>query len=114
MGQFPRPADASFYVRTGNSNPACYSLEANNFSGYFLRHQNYRLNLAEKDGSAIFNSDSTFCLQPGLAGAGFSLRPDNFPTMFLNMHADMGLYIDNSDNTPAFANNATFALSPAP
>ena len=52
--------DSSFYVRPGNANASQVSFESVNFPGHFLRHAGFRLFLHPKDGSALFNADSTF------------------------------------------------------
>ena len=52
--------DSSFYVRPGNSDANQVSFESVNFPGRFLRHAGFRLFLHPKDGSALFNADSTF------------------------------------------------------
>lgn len=52
--------DSSFYVRAGNANADQVSFESVNFPGRFLRHAGFRLFLHPKDGSALFNADSTF------------------------------------------------------
>jgi len=59
--------DSSFYVRAGNADANQVSFESVNFPGRFLRHAGFRLFLHPKDGSALFNADSTF--QPIAEGA---------------------------------------------
>jgi hypothetical protein len=54
--------DSSFYVRAGNADKSKVSFESLNFPGFFLRHAGFRLFLHRKDGSDIFNKDSTFTL----------------------------------------------------
>ncbi len=106
--------DSSFAIRAGNANAQCYSFEASNFPGSFLRHQNYRLLLNASDNSAGFNADTTFCLKRGLTGFGFSLASFNFPNMVLHTRGDASLGIDASDGTAGFAAAASYALAPAP
>ena len=56
--------DSSFYVRPGNTGQAAtVSFESLNFPGYFLRHAGFMGWLHKKDGSDIFNKDSTFQVQ---------------------------------------------------
>jgi hypothetical protein len=74
--------DASFIVRAGLADSSCYSFEARNSPGHFLRHSNFQLHSDASDGSAIFQKDATFCAeQPRAGGAGnVSLESINYPT----------------------------------
>jgi len=58
-------ADATFVIRRGLADPTCYSLEARNFPGNYLRHANFRVRLNANDGTDLFRRDATFCAQPG-------------------------------------------------
>jgi hypothetical protein len=55
--------DSSFFPRPGNSDPNKISFESVNFPGRFLRHSGFRLFLHPKDGSPLFNADSSFELR---------------------------------------------------
>lgn len=56
--------DSSFIVRPGNTNqPNTVSFESVNFPGFFLRHAGFMGWLHKKNGSDIFNKDSTFQIQ---------------------------------------------------
>lgn len=61
-------ADATFVVRRGLADPSCYSLEARNFPGQYLRHQAFRVRLSATENSDVFRRDATFCAQPGTGG----------------------------------------------
>ncbi|KAG5980879.1 hypothetical protein E4U54_006720, partial [Claviceps lovelessii] len=74
---------ASWTVRTGLGNRACYSFESVLRPGSFLRHFYYRLVLHANDGSKQFAEDATFCILAGLNGSGRSIRSWNYPTRFL-------------------------------
>lgn len=63
-------ADATFYVRRGLADPTCYSFESRNNAGHYLRHQGFRVRKDPSNGTALFNSDATFCAQPGRYGSG--------------------------------------------
>ncbi|WP_410660377.1 AbfB domain-containing protein [Amycolatopsis sp. lyj-112] len=61
-------ADATFVVRRGLADPSCYSLEARNYPGQFLRHADFRVRLGGNDNTDLFRKDATFCAQPGAGG----------------------------------------------
>ncbi len=61
-------ADATFFVRRGLADPSCYSLEARNYPGQFLRHADFRVRLGGNDNTDLFRKDATFCAQPGAGG----------------------------------------------
>lgn len=84
--------DASFRVVPGLADNSCYSFESFNFPGQYLRHHQFRLRIAGRDGSPIFDGDATFCAQPGLAGSGVSFQSFNFPNHFMR-HANAELWI---------------------
>ncbi|MGW4212086.1 AbfB domain-containing protein [Lentzea sp. NPDC004789] len=61
-------ADATFVVRRGLADPTCYSLEARNYPGQYLRHADFRVRLNANDNTDLFRRDATFCAQPGDGG----------------------------------------------
>ncbi|WP_181772751.1 AbfB domain-containing protein [Amycolatopsis pittospori] len=61
-------ADATFVVRRGLADPSCYSLEARNYPGNFLRHADFRVRLGGVENTDLFRKDATFCAQPGSGG----------------------------------------------
>jgi hypothetical protein len=62
-------SDATFTARAGLADASCYSFESVNFPGEFLRHMNFRLQIAASDNTDVFNRDATFCAQVGIADA---------------------------------------------
>ncbi|KAJ7086144.1 alpha-L-arabinofuranosidase B [Mycena belliarum] len=62
-------SDATFIARAGLADPSCYSFEASNVPGQYLRHSSFRLQIAPSQANFVFNGDATFCAQPGLANA---------------------------------------------
>ncbi|KAJ7886029.1 alpha-L-arabinofuranosidase B [Mycena leptocephala] len=62
-------SDATFTARAGLADASCYSFESVNFPGEFLRHMNFRLQIATSDNTEVFNRDATFCAQVGIADA---------------------------------------------
>lgn len=104
-------ADATFTIGAGLANSGCYSFQAVNFPGYYLRHNNMRLTLARDDGSALFRGDATFCGRAGLAGAGTtSFESYNFPGRYLR-HYNYELRLDLRENTSTFAGDASFTVA---
>lgn len=61
-------SDATFVIRRGLADPTCYSLEARNFPGQYLRHADFRVRLGSNDNTDLFRRDATFCAQPGTGG----------------------------------------------
>ncbi|MFY1690004.1 AbfB domain-containing protein [Plantactinospora sp. WMMB782] len=102
--------DATFVVRSGLADRGCFSLESVNFPGYFLRHQNFRIHLHRRDGSALFAADATFCAVTGLAGRGISLRSRNYPSRYL-AHSGSELRIRTPEGAGERA-AATFRVKP--
>ncbi|MFI5937342.1 AbfB domain-containing protein [Actinoplanes sp. NPDC051494] len=80
-------ADATFVLRRGLADSRCLSLEAVNYPGLFVRHQNFALVLRRPDRGATFAADATFCRQD--TGGTTVLRSANFPDHYLI--ADGGL-----------------------
>ncbi len=104
-------ADSTFTVRTGLADPRCVSFESVDYPGYFLRHQNFQIYLQQRDGTALFASDATFCPVTGLTGQHTSFRSVNYPGRYLDHRADQ-LYLDAPDGTDATRAAMTFAVAP--
>lgn len=108
--------DATFWVRPGLSNPACYSFESRNFPGSYLRHANSRVRRDARDGSALFDADATWCARPGLSGGGTSLESANFPGRYLR-HYNSEVWLARSggplpsDTAVSFAADATWNVA---
>jgi hypothetical protein len=86
---------ASWTVRTGLGNSACFSFESKDTAGSYIRHYNFELQLAANDGTKQFHEDSTFCPQTGLNGQGSSLRAWGFPTRFIRHYTNLGYAASN-------------------
>jgi hypothetical protein len=69
--------DATFIMRRGLAEPSCFSFEARNVPGNFLRHANFRVRLNGNDNSDLFRRDATFCPQPGLTAGSVRLASIN-------------------------------------
>ncbi|GGK98171.1 AbfB domain-containing protein [Mangrovihabitans endophyticus] len=100
--------DATFWVRPGLSDAACYSFESRNYPGRYLRHRNYRV-YSETDTGGSFAADATFCTRTGLSGGGTSLEASNMPGYFLR-HRSEEVWMDQ-DTGGSFTDDATWAVS---
>ncbi len=104
---------ARYTARNGLADSACVSFEASDTPGRWLRHANYRLQLAADDGSALLRNDATFCPEPGLAGVGTTLRSKNLPGYVLRQR-DGQIWLDAEARDAAFAADASFEPQAAP
>ncbi|MER6831375.1 glycoside hydrolase family 43 protein [Streptosporangium sp. NPDC000563] len=103
--------DATFTVTAGLANNGCYSFQAVNLPGYYLRHYNMRLTLQRDDGTAIFKGDATFCGRAGLAGGGTtSFESYNLPGRYLR-HYNYEMRLDLKASTSVFASDASFTVT---
>jgi hypothetical protein len=87
--------DATFWVRRGLSNSACYSFESRNFPGQYLRHRAFRVYREANDGGVTYNADATFCARPGLSGGGTSLEASNMAGYFMR-HRNAEVWMDQN------------------
>jgi non-reducing end alpha-L-arabinofuranosidase len=94
-------SNASWIVRAGLANSSCRSFESRDTPGSFLRHQNFQLFLHANDGSSLFASDATFCVQAGMNGQGNSFQSTNFPTRYIR-HFSNNVYIASNGGSNAF------------
>jgi hypothetical protein len=83
--------DASYIVRNATNGRSGYiSFESVNFPGYFIRHAGFRLYVHRRDGSGIFNDDSSFRAVPALNNdlTMVSFQSSNFPDRFIVANRD--------------------------
>jgi hypothetical protein len=97
--------DATYWVRPGLSNSACYSFESRNFPGQYLRHRAYRV-YREANNGGTFTADATFCTRPGLSGGGTSLEASNMAGYYLR-HRNSEVWMDQNTGG-SFTNDATW------
>lgn len=70
------------------------SFESVNLPGYYLRHSNYNIVLAQNDGNSIFKEDATFKKVAGLADRTWtSFQSYNYPDRYIR-HSNFELRID--------------------
>ncbi|MGP3959017.1 glycoside hydrolase family 43 protein [Nonomuraea sp. 3N208] len=103
--------DATFAVVAGLAQAGCYSFQAVNQPGYYLRHYNMRLTLQRDDGSAIFKGDATYCGRSGLAGGGtISFESYNLPGRYLR-HYNYEMRLDLRASGSVFAGDASYTVT---
>ncbi|WYZ44415.1 hypothetical protein EsH8_VII_000851 [Colletotrichum jinshuiense] len=98
---------ASWTVRTGLGNSACFSFESKDTAGSYIRHYNFGLVLNANDGTKQFREDATFCPEAGLNGQGNSIRVWNYPTRYFR-HYDNVAYAANNGGVHTFDAAASF------
>ncbi|TPX16304.1 uncharacterized protein E0L32_003953 [Thyridium curvatum] len=107
---------ASWTVRTGLGNSACFSFESRDTPGSYLRHHNFELQLVANDGSKQYREDTTFCPQAGLSGEGSSIRVWNYPTRYLRHYSNVLYAASNGgvhtfDSATSFNDDVTWMVS---
>ncbi|WFE36374.1 AbfB domain-containing protein [Micromonospora sp. WMMD975] len=100
--------DATYTVRAGLADAACYSFESVNFPGQFLRHQDSRVRNSPNDGSALLRADATWCARVGLTGSGVSLESYNFRGRYLR-HYNSEVWLSNGTGGEAWNSPALWA-----
>jgi len=86
------------------------SFQTSNFNDRFIRHRN-SLGYAEAVSGDLGRDDSTFRIQPGLAGRCISLESHNYPGQFLR-HQAWRVKLAPNDNSDLFKQDATFCMVP--
>ncbi|MDY7084859.1 MAG: AbfB domain-containing protein [Actinomycetota bacterium] len=94
--------DARFIVRRGLASAGCFSLEAENHSGFFLRHRDFVLRLDRWDSSQLYQKDATFCTRQARGGRALALESINYPGYFLQAGGS-GVRLLRVDNASATA-----------
>ncbi|OAQ62752.1 alpha-N-arabinofuranosidase precursor [Pochonia chlamydosporia 170] len=98
---------ASWTVRTGLGNNACFSFESVDTPGSYIRHYNFQLVLNANDGSKQFHEDATFCPQAGLNGQGNSIRSWSYPTRYFRHYSNV-LYAASNGGVETFDAQTSF------
>lgn len=107
---------ASWTVRTGLGNSACFSFESVDTPGSFIRHYDFALLLNANDGTKQFYEDATFCPQAGLAGQGNSIRAWSYPTRYFRHYSNVLYAASNGgvhtfDVATSFNDDVTWVIS---
>ncbi|CAN9319057.1 unnamed protein product [Alternaria alternata] len=106
---------ASWTVRAGLANSACFSFESKDTAGSYIRHYNFVLQVQASDGSKAFKEDATFCPQTGFSGSGSSIRAWGYPTRYIRHYNNIGDIASNGgvhdfDASASFNADATWTL----
>ncbi|EKV06158.1 Alfa-L-arabinofuranosidase [Penicillium digitatum] len=107
---------ASWKVRVGLANSACFSFESVDTPGSFIRHSDFALVLAADDGTKILHEDATFCPQTSFNAQGSSIRSWSYPTRYFR-HFENTLYIASNggvhtfDSATSFNDDASWVIS---
>ncbi|RYO16518.1 putative alpha-L-arabinofuranosidase B [Alternaria arborescens] len=106
---------ASWTVRAGLANSACFSFESKDTAGSYIRHYNFVLQVQASDGSKAFKEDATFCPQTGFSGSGSSIRAWGYPTRYIRHYNNIGDIASNGgvhdfDAQASFNADATWTL----
>ncbi|KAH6999359.1 Arabinosidase B [Ilyonectria destructans] len=107
---------ASWTVRTGLGNSACFSFESVDTPGSFIRHYDFTLLLNANDGTKQFHEDATFCPQASLAGQGNSIRSWSYPTRYFRHYSNVLYAASNGgvhtfDVATSFNDDVTWVIS---
>lgn len=86
------------------------SFQASNYLDRFIRHRQ-SLGYAEPVSGELGLADSTFRIDPGLAGKCISLESHNYPGQFLR-HQAWRIKLAANDNSDLFKQDATFCMVP--
>jgi hypothetical protein len=111
-------SDATFVVRRGLADPSCYSFEARNLPGSYLRHQDFRVKLNGYENSDLFRQDATFCAQPGAQAGTVRLASVNELGARIRHYAEEVWAASNGgahiyDNASSYVEDTTWLVSPA-
>jgi hypothetical protein len=87
----------------------CSSFKSVNFPHHYLRHQNFRLTLAEFTDDDLFKRDASFIIRPNNRGVSF--ESVNFRRHYIR-HSNFELWLHESDGSLLFRKDATFIESP--
>ena len=105
--------DATFRIAPGLADPSCYSFEANNYPGRYLRHNYGAIVLGQRSTDlypGIFDPSATWCAVTGLSGADVSFQSKNLPGHYLRHKDGTLLLTDASVNPGTFAKDASWKV----
>ncbi|MBM0225039.1 AbfB domain-containing protein [Micromonospora sp. ATA51] len=100
--------NATFVKAAGLANPNCFSFEAVNRPGNYLRHQGFVVSLQPDDGSTLFSQDATFCQVAGNSGQGVSFQSVNYSTRYLRAY-NGGVYLAGPPGTNEWDTSVSYA-----
>jgi hypothetical protein len=106
-------SDATWVVRRGLADPTCFSFEARNRPGEFIRHYAFILYSQPWDGTSSHAGDATFCAVSGNAGSGYSFKSYNYPQKYIRQYSGGGYVAGNGgsnswDDSSNYNQDTTF------
>jgi len=105
-GMSTPPTPSIYLVGNGETSNDIRRLQSNNYPDRYVRHSGFR---ARIDANVSPAQDAQFKIVSGLAGSsGISFESVNFPGYYLRVRSNGEVWLDQNDNTTAFANDATF------
>jgi len=99
---------ASWIVRAGLGNSACFSFESKTAAGSYLVHNDLEIQVKPIDGTKQLNENATFCTEAGLNGQGISVRSWNHPTRYFRHYKTAIYAASNGDGIHAFDDTISF------
>ncbi|MCB9953845.1 MAG: AbfB domain-containing protein [Planctomycetaceae bacterium] len=90
------------------------SFRSVNFPDFYLGHGGFRMRLLEFKTNGEINQNATFAVRVGLAGKskGYSYESYNYPGRFIRVRDNGEVWLDQLENNPKFAAQATFRERP--
>jgi hypothetical protein len=98
---------ASWVVRSGLGNSACFSFESRDAPNSYIRHYDFALVLNANDNSKQFREDATFCPQTSFNGQGSAMRSWGYPTRYMR-HWENVTYIASNGGVKTFDSASLF------
>lgn len=108
--------DATFDVVAGLADPGCFSLQVRGTPNRYVRHNRFQIRMELNDNSGLFKQDATWCVKPGLSGAGVTLESKNYPGYYLR-HQNALLWLASpkgsrpTDGSSNFDQDVTWTVS---
>jgi rhamnogalacturonan endolyase len=109
-GMSTPPTPNIYLVGNGESSSNIVRLQSDNYPDRYVRHTGFR---ARIDANVSPAQDAQFKIVSGLAGSsGISFESVNYPGYYLRVRSNGEVWLDQNDNSTAFANDATFRRVP--
>jgi non-reducing end alpha-L-arabinofuranosidase len=98
---------ATWIVRAGLGNSACFSFESRDTPNSFIRHAYFALRVDANDRSKLFAEDATFCPMAGLNGKGNTIRAWSYPARYIR-HFQNTVYVASNGGIQTFDGVGSF------
>ena len=106
--------DAAFRIVNSLAGEGCVSFESRTYPGSYLRgtRSDFRVELAQDDGSVAFAAEASFCARQGLSGQGLSFEWV-VDTSRMVRHRNYAVWVDQNDGTQLFGQDSSFLIKDA-